>query len=429
MSSTPKIARSNSLTKFLEAEGNKVLSRQFITEEFLKDYNHCGVLHKMKNKQKVTRKERLCFIKYNRILYYYTMAKTPTAGTYLFAAQTASECEQWVQAIKRCLDECSKSKFRVSGQLQGTIIKGRDFAKKDLNGYADPFAITRIERQQIRTPTLYKTLNPQWNETFFFEITRNELSFILLVWDEDKFSAADFMGKIIIPLSALQQGIDTLLYLPLIPKTSKNNVTGDENPIQSTSSIFGHSLQSLEQRPEVCKDGLPSIIYDFVNYFDLYAMKEEGIFRICGSSLEIKAMKQQIDAGQPIQFTPDRIHTFAGVFKLYFRELPEPVLTFEKYDAFLSIASSATPKQLISLLKTLPKCNQKLLQLILPLLHKIGKVENSKVNMMNFSNLAVVFGPGFLRAQVETNDSILKLNSINEITRRLIEYGPALFEQ
>ncbi|EFA83175.1 pleckstrin domain-containing protein [Heterostelium album PN500] len=462
-SSNPKIAKSNSLAKFLESEGNKVLSRKFITEEFMKDINHQGVLQKIKNKHNLTKKERICFIKYHRILYYYTPSKqckgaicldecvvsktkdaqtfelqTPSAGTYLFCAQSAMECDQWITCLKKCLEVCQSAKIKVNGQLSGTIIKGRDFAKKDLNGYADPFAITRIERQQIRTPTIYKTLNPIWNEQFYFDITKNEGYFYLLVWDEDKFSAADFMGKIIIPLTALPPGQELQMHLPLIPKTSKNKVTGDvfvklkyiyttDTPISNGVSIFGQSLSSFESRPE-SKDGLPGILFDFINFFEQYGLKEEGLFRICGSNLDIKSHKQQIDSGQTILFTPDKIHTLAGVFKLFFRELPEPILTFEKYDAFLSISTNnANVKQITTLIKSLPKVNQKLLQLLLPFFYNIGRVENSKYNMMNFSNLAIVFGPAMLRQAVETDDSILKLNSINDVTRRLIEFAPSIF--
>ncbi|GAM17879.1 hypothetical protein SAMD00019534_010540 [Acytostelium subglobosum LB1] len=463
---TPKIARSMSVAKFLEREGNKVMSRAFITDEFIRDNNHQGVLDKIKKKQKLTKKERFCFIKYNRILYYYTLSKevkgaiclddcavsvsksnnngfelqTPHNGHYLFCAKSASECDQWVQAIRKCIDVCKESKKAVNGTLSGSIIKGRDLAKKDLNGFADPFAITRIERQQSRTPTIYKTLNPTWNEPFAFDITKNDGYFYLLVWDEDKFTAADFMGKVVIPLTALQPGQDVQLYLPLIPKAKNNTVTGDvsirlkyvytlEHQAQQASTLFGQSLAYFETKPELCKDGLPSVLYDFVNFFEQHGLKEEGLFRVCGSSLEIKMYKQHMNAGQPLKYEPNNIHSLAGVFKLFFRELPEPILTFDKYDAFLALAAqNTTLKQISTLVKALPRQNQKLLQLLLPFFHNIGRVENSKYNMMNFSNLAIVFGPAMLRPMHETNEGILKLNLVNEITRKLIEYGPSIFE-
>lgn len=33
-------------------------------------------------------------------------------------------------------------------------------------------------------------------------------------------------------------------------------------------------------------------------------------------------------------------HTVAGLLKVFFRELPEPLLTFELYDAFLAAIST-----------------------------------------------------------------------------------------
>jgi hypothetical protein len=34
------------------------------------------------------------------------------------------------------------------------------------------------------------------------------------------------------------------------------------------------------------------------------------------------------------------VHTVAGLLKVFFRELPEPLLTFELYDAFLAAIST-----------------------------------------------------------------------------------------
>ncbi|EGG20190.1 pleckstrin domain-containing protein [Cavenderia fasciculata] len=462
ISNNPKMARSNALLKFVEKHGNKALSKAFVTEEFLKDSNFSGVLLKFKNKHKVTKKERLCFIKYNRMLYYYTMSKevkgsiclddcvvqkestpgsfllqTPTSGKYLFVAQSAANADQWMAALKDAISFCAKSKLCVSGQLSCTIVKGRSLTAKDLTGTSDPFAIAKIEGQQSKTQTIYKTLNPSWNESFVFYISKNQGYFYILVWDEDKYSASDFIGKAVIPLSALPQGQDSLLYLPMTPKTSKNSVKGDicvrlkysysmDNPPQGAQSpIFGQALTTFENRPDISKDSVPTFIYECVTFFEKHGAREEGIFRICGSSLEIKSLKQQIDMGQTISYTPDAVHSIAGVFKLYFRELPEPILTFDKYESFMTLGSSMNIKQATTLVKSLPKGNQTLLFILLPFLNFMGKAENG--NMMNYANLAIVFGPAFLRPLVETNDSILKINIVNEITRKLIELSPQLF--
>jgi hypothetical protein len=44
-----------------------------------------------------------------------------------------------------------------------------------------------------------------------------------------------------------------------------------------------------------------------------------------------------------MNFYDQSIHTVTGLVKLYFRELPEPLLTFESYDMF--IAASGVPEK------------------------------------------------------------------------------------
>jgi hypothetical protein len=40
--------------------------------------------------------------------------------------------------------------------------------------------------------------------------------------------------------------------------------------------------------------------------------------------------------GKKVDLEGRDIHTVAGVLKLFFRELPEPLLTYELYDTFLA---------------------------------------------------------------------------------------------
>lgn len=47
-------------------------------------------------------------------------------------------------------------------------------------------------------------------------------------------------------------------------------------------------------------------------------------------------MKEQFDSGEKKKFTAeDNPHDVAALFKEYFRDLPEPLLTRELYAAFL----------------------------------------------------------------------------------------------
>ena len=61
------------------------------------------------------------------------------------------------------------------------------------------------------------------------------------------------------------------------------------------------------------------------------------MFRLCGSRAEIDELKKQFDKGNnKIDLSEYSIHSVAGLLKLYLRELPEPILTFELYDCFIA---------------------------------------------------------------------------------------------
>ncbi len=71
----------------------------------------------------------------------------------------------------------------------------------------------------------------------------------------------------------------------------------------------------------------------------LTGVNEEGIFRISGSLEQILKLKNRIDTDGKIDFFEEKAdcHVIAGLLRLYFRELPEPLFTFEHYENFLSL--------------------------------------------------------------------------------------------
>ncbi|KAM9979767.1 hypothetical protein ACTFIZ_006031 [Dictyostelium cf. discoideum] len=470
ISSTPKIQRSLSFVNFIETENNLTVSSTFIFD-FIKNSDISGVLLKTKNNNKRTKKERLCVIKYSRVLYYfsetgggssndinstevkkkrckglkflddckiiekgenYFQLKTSNNETYVFTTPTNEECDRWVTTINNCIDYITKSTYRVSGQVQGTVIKSRNLAAKDLNGKSDPFVIIKAEQQQHRTQTIYKSLNPQFNEAFHFDITKHQGYVYFFVWDEDKFKTADFMGEVALPLSLLPpNGSEISLWLPLSPRNSKDKVSGDIlikiryffSPDQievSPTSIYGNSLEAIvKNRPEVCKNQVPNILYQFIEFFEQH-LNEEGLFRICGNSTEIKFIKNQINTDTQITFNPSSVHAYAGAFKLFFRELPEPLFTFNQYDNLINLAKKSIELQpLIEIIKTFPICHLNVLKLLLPFFGKIAA--NSKSNLMNHSNLSIVFGPSFLRVKDESHVNLMEMILVNDIAKFVFE--------
>ncbi|XP_034566862.1 rho GTPase-activating protein 17b isoform X2 [Notolabrus celidotus] len=133
-------------------------------------------------------------------------------------------------------------------------------------------------------------------------------------------------------------------------------------------------------------------------------MKEEGLFRIAAGASKLKKLKAALDCStsQLEEFYSDP-HAVAGALKSYLRELPEPLMTFSLYDEWLQ-ASNVTDsdKRLQALWVTcdrLPKTHKANLRYLVKFLAKLA--QDSDVNKMTPSNIAIVLGPNLLWAKTE----------------------------
>ena len=71
-------------------------------------------------------------------------------------------------------------------------------------------------------------------------------------------------------------------------------------------------------------------------------LREEGLFRISGNKLRVSAIQEAYDKGVPLELTNEDVHDVGSLFKLFFRVLPEPLLTMHLYDTFMSAKDGAS---------------------------------------------------------------------------------------
>jgi len=160
-------------------------------------------------------------------------------------------------------------------------------------------------------------------------------------------------------------------------------------------------------------------------------MEVQGIFRISGTRDEVESLKSSFDSGLDADFNKCKDpHAVSNLLKQYLRELPNPLLTYERYDTFVQIAKEKEEnkkKQLITVLGLLPPTNRNTLKLLLEFLHEVSK--KSDINKMTALNLATVFGPTFLRAHEETLATAGNNDLINPLTELMIKDPFSLFPQ
>ncbi|KAF7704961.1 hypothetical protein HF521_020247 [Silurus meridionalis] len=115
-----------------------------------------------------------------------------------------------------------EAKERAKGGLCVGVRRCAHLAAMDVNGLSDPYVKTYLKpdvkkKSKHKTSVIKKTLNPEFNEEFFYEITLNDLATKTLevsVWDYDLGKSNDFIGGVSLGCQsqgdALQHWIDCL---------------------------------------------------------------------------------------------------------------------------------------------------------------------------------------------------------------------------
>nr|XP_028604257.1 E3 ubiquitin-protein ligase NEDD4-like isoform X1 [Podarcis muralis]XP_028604258.1 E3 ubiquitin-protein ligase NEDD4-like isoform X2 [Podarcis muralis] len=77
--------------------------------------------------------------------------------------------------------------------LRVKVVAGIDLAKKDIFGASDPYVKLSLyvadenrELALVQTKTIKKTLNPKWNEEFYFRVDPSNHRLLFEVFDENR---------------------------------------------------------------------------------------------------------------------------------------------------------------------------------------------------------------------------------------------------
>lgn len=145
---------------------------------------------------------------------------------------------------------------------------------------------------------------------------------------------------------------------------------------------------------------LPAVVFRCIQYLDAKnAVLEEGIFRLSGSNVVIKQLRERFNTEGDINLLTDDqfydMHAIASLLKLYLRELPTTILTRDLHMEFLATTEMTNkPEKLAAvntLVRRLPQANATLLKYLIAFLIKI--INNADINKMTVRNVGIVFSP------------------------------------
>lgn len=142
-------------------------------------------------------------------------------------------------------------------------------------------------------------------------------------------------------------------------------------------------------------------------------------------------MVHKIDPSEVDLSEENDINVITGLLKLYFRELKSPLLTFEYYDRFIEAARLQDYDErmfrLKSIIQVLPVTNYKVFQYLVRHLERVK--DQSGVNKMEASNLALIFSIGLLRSkQDDLSSSILHSDLLSKVIETIIRHVDWFFD-
>ncbi|KAK6954299.1 hypothetical protein Daesc_004266 [Daldinia eschscholtzii] len=145
---------------------------------------------------------------------------------------------------------------------------------------------------------------------------------------------------------------------------------------------------------------LPAVVYRCIQYLDAKnAIREEGIFRLSGSNVVIKQLRERFNTEGDVNLLTDDtyydIHAVASLLKLYLRELPTTILTRDLHMKFVEVTEMSNQREKITslagLVQQLPLANETLLKYLIAFLIKI--INHADTNKMTVRNVGIVFSP------------------------------------
>ncbi|XP_032205238.1 rho GTPase-activating protein 12 isoform X4 [Mustela erminea] len=185
--------------------------------------------------------------------------------------------------------------------------------------------------------------------------------------------------------------------------------------------VFGANLANLCQREN---GTVPKFVKLCIEHVEAYGLDIDGIYRVSGNLAVIQKLRFAVNHDEKLDLNDSKwedIHVITGALKMFFRELPEPLFTFNHFNDFVN-AIKQEPRQRVTavkdLIRQLPKPNQDTMQILFRHLKRV--IENGEKNRMTYQSIAIVFGPTLLKPEKETGNIAVHTVYQNQIVELIL---------
>uniref|UniRef100_A0A8C5BM35 SLIT-ROBO Rho GTPase activating protein 1a n=1 Tax=Gadus morhua TaxID=8049 RepID=A0A8C5BM35_GADMO len=176
---------------------------------------------------------------------------------------------------------------------------------------------------------------------------------------------------------------------------------------------------------------IPRVVESCIRFINLYGLQHQGIFRVSGSQLEVNDIKNSFERGNdPLTDEENNhdINSVAGVLKLYFRGLENPLFPKERFNDLLSCIRIENLYErslyLRKIILTVPRSVLIVMRYLFAFLNHLSQYSDE--NMMDPYNLAICFGPTLMPTP-DSLDQVSCQAHVNEIVKTIIIHHETIF--
>lgn len=201
-------------------------------------------------------------------------------------------------------------------------------------------------------------------------------------------------------------------------------------------NVFG---VNLSEHLRVTGREVPFIVTKCISEIEKKALQIKGIYRVAGLKVKVEKLCQTFENGADlVDLSESPPHLITSTLKLYLRQLPEPLLTFNLYPDFIAAAKEFPQKEGVvyddaaiitrfkQVIAKLPPLHHHTAKAIM---YHLKRVSEEPLNHMSGSNLGIVFGPTLLKLKDANTSSLDALIDMNHHTRaiELMAIYPEIF--
>nr|XP_025970814.1 rho GTPase-activating protein 23 [Dromaius novaehollandiae] len=201
---------------------------------------------------------------------------------------------------------------------------------------------------------------------------------------------------------------------------------------KSAPRAFGVRLEDCQPAPD--NKNVPLIVEACCKVVEDRGLEYMGIYRVPGNNAVVSSLQEQLNKGAAeINLQDERwqdLNVISSLLKSFFRKLPEPLFTDDKYNDFIEANriedASERMRTLRKLIRDLPGHYYETLKFLVGHLKTIA--DHSEKNKMEPRNLALVFGPTLVRTSEDNmTDMVTHMPDRYKIVETLIQHSDWFF--